>query len=191
MTNDEDTVLPFVILLIHIPISGQFERGKWLNIDANRAMEIREATIEDALAISNLIRPLAEQYIADEFSPEGAANLLASLDADAIEGYFTAGYEYHVAEEDGVLVGVVGVRDNSHLYHLFVADDSCGRGLARELWRVARGACREAGNSGHFAVNSSKFAVGMYRNFGFLGAGPPQTRCGVTSIPMTLACPLF
>lgn len=149
-------------------------------------MQIRRATIEDAHAISDLIRPLAEQYIAHEFSPEGAGILLASMDAAAIEGYFAAGYEYHVAEEDGVLVGVVGVRDNSHLYHLFVADEFRGRGFARELWRVARDACRAAGNVGEFTVNSSGFAVGMYRKFGFVETSPPETRNGVTSIPMKL-----
>ncbi len=149
-------------------------------------MKIRKATGEDARSIGELIRPLAERYIANEFSPEGAANLLASMEADAIERYFAAGYEYRVAEEDGVLVGVVGVRDNSHLYHLFVADEFRGRGYARELWRVARDACREAGNVGEFTVNSSRFAVDMYRKFGFVESGPPETKSGVTSIPMKL-----
>jgi len=149
-------------------------------------MQIRRATIEDAAAISDLIRPLAERYIANEFSPEGAANLLASMEADAIEGYLASGYEYHVAEEDGMLVGVVGVRDNSHLYHLFVADEFRGRGFARELWRVARDACRAAGNVGEFTVNSSRFAVAMYRKFGFVETGPPETKNGVTSVPMKL-----
>lgn len=147
-------------------------------------MQIREATIEDARAISDLIRPLAERYIAHGFSPEGAAILLASMDADAIEGYLASGYEYHLAEENGVLVGVVGVRDNSHLYHLFVADEFRGRGYAGELWRVARDACRVMGNEGEFTVNSSQFAVGMYRKFGFVETGPPETKNGVTSIPM-------
>lgn len=149
-------------------------------------MKIRRATIEDARAISDLIRPLAECYIAHEFSTEGAANLLASMEADAIEAYFASGYAYHVAEEDGVLVGVVGVRDNSHLYHLFVAGEFRGRGYARELWCAARDACRVSGNVGEFTVNSSRFAVGMYRKFGFVDTGPPETNSGVTSIPMKL-----
>jgi GNAT superfamily N-acetyltransferase len=150
-------------------------------------VHIHEATIEDARAISDLIRPLAEHYIAQEFSPESAAILLASMDAGAIEAYMTSGYKYHVAEDDGMLVGVVGVRDNSHLYHLFVADDFRGRGVARELWRVARDACRVAGNIGEFTVNSSRFAVGMYRKLGFVETGPPDEKNGVTSIPMKLA----
>ena len=149
-------------------------------------MQIREATIEDAPAISDLIRPLAETYIAHEFPPEGAANLLASMEPGAIEGYMTSGFKYHLAEENGAVIGVVGVRDNSHLYHLFVADEFRGRGIARELWRVARDGCREAGNVGDFTVNSSRFAVEMYRKFGFAETGPPETKNGVTSVPMKL-----
>jgi hypothetical protein len=31
-------------------------------------------------------------------------------------------YQYHVAERAGALVGVVGIRNPSHLYHLLVDD---------------------------------------------------------------------
>jgi len=160
----------------------RLEREEWLAANPTRDVHIRKATLEDALAISDLIRPLARRYIANEFTPQGAANLLASLDAAAIEGYLASAYEYHVADKDGALVGVVGVRDNSHL---FVADDFRGHGLARELWRVARNACREAGNAGEFTVNSSRFAVGMYRKFGFVQTGPAEAKHGVTSIPLS------
>ena len=149
-------------------------------------MKIREPTIEDAVAISELIRPLAETYIACEFSPDGAANLLASLEPAAIEGYLAGDFKYHVAEENGAIIGVVGVRGNSHLYHLFVADEFRGRGFARQLWHAARDSCCEAGDVAEFTVNSSRFAVEMYRKFGFVEAGPPETTNGVTSIPMKL-----
>ena len=149
-------------------------------------MLIREATIQDAAEISVLIRRLSEKYVACDFSPEGARNLLASMEPEAIEQCFTSGYEYHIAVEDDALAGVVGVYENKHLLHLFVADAFRGRGLARELWHVARDACRTAGNSGEITVNSSAFAVEMYRTFGFTESGPPRTRNGVTSIPMRI-----
>ncbi|MCP4603262.1 MAG: GNAT family N-acetyltransferase [Proteobacteria bacterium] len=38
-------------------------------------------------------------------------------------------------------------------------------------------------------VNSSRFAVGMYRKFCFVDTGPPVTKDGVTLIPMKLAEP--
>lgn len=149
-------------------------------------MLIRAATLDDAPAMSDLIRPLASAHITPDFSPAGAANLLASMAPEALVRYFHAGYVYHVAEVDGNIVGVVGVRDNRHLFHLFVSDDFHGRGFARELWRVARAACRQNGHAGDFTVNSSQFAVGMYRKFGFVEASPPVTVNDVTFIPMKL-----
>jgi GNAT superfamily N-acetyltransferase len=151
-------------------------------------MRIHEATIEDASSVSDLIRPLAEKYIVCDLPAEGAANLLASVASGAIEKYIRAGYRYHVAEEGGTIIGVVGVRDNSHLYHLFVADRFQGRGIARSLWLVARDACLKSGSSTSFTVNSSVFAVGMYRKRGFVETGPAETKQGVTSIPMKLIC---
>ena len=147
---------------------------------------IREATVDDAAAISGLIRPLAEKFIAVDFSPAGARNLLASMEPDAVAGYFELGYKYHVAEQDGVLAGVVAVRDNSHLYHLFVAEPFQGRGVARRLWQTARDACRRAGNPGSFTVKSSRFAVVVYRKLGFVESGPPESRDGITCFPMEL-----
>jgi ribosomal protein S18 acetylase RimI-like enzyme len=90
------------------------------------------------------------------------------MDDPAIGGYIESGYRYHIAEEDGELAGVVAVRDNSHLYHLFVSERFQGQGLARRLWEVAKTASLSAGNPGLFTVNSSRYAVGMYENFGFV-----------------------
>ncbi len=150
-------------------------------------MLIRLADIDDAPAISDLITPLARKQIAHEFSDEGARNLLSSMTPEAIDGYFRSGYRYHVAEDAGRLVGVVAVRDNKHLYHLFVVEQYQGQGLARELWSVAKEACVAAGNPGEFTVNSSRFALGMYRKFGFVESGPPENKQGVVYFPMT--CP--
>jgi GNAT superfamily N-acetyltransferase len=135
-------------------------------------MQIRLATKDDATAISGLIRPLAERDIAQEYSAEGADNLLGSMSPEAIERYLSENYRYHVAEENGELAGVVATWENRHLYHLFVAEAFQRQGLARRLWEIARQACLEAGGSGTFTVNSSRFAVGVYQRLGFVEASP-------------------
>jgi GNAT superfamily N-acetyltransferase len=106
------------------------------------------------------------------------------MEAKAIEGYLSSGYRYHVAEEQGSIVGIVGTRENKHLYHLFVLDSHKGRGIAQALWRVAREACRTAGNTGGYTVNSSRFALKFYRKLGFIEASAEENRNGVISVPM-------
>ncbi|NLS94528.1 MAG: GNAT family N-acetyltransferase [Planctomycetaceae bacterium] len=147
-------------------------------------MRIRQAGIDDAGAISRLVLPLGEKFIADEFSPDGARTLLGSFTQVSIEGYLQAGYRYHVAEEADRIIGVIAVRDNSHIYHLFVDESYHRQGVGRHLWKVARDESLAAGNPGRFTVNSSQFAVDFYCRLGFSQAGPPECRDGVISVPM-------
>lgn len=148
-------------------------------------MEIRLATTADAVVISSLVHTLAEKYIAHEFSAEGAGNLLGSMAPEIIErSLLCSSYRYHVAIESGELAGVIATRDNQHLFHLFVCEAFQRRGLARQLWAVARETCLAAGASGVFTVNSSRFAVGLYRKLGFIEVGPAVEQHGVVCVPM-------
>lgn len=149
-------------------------------------MELRLATLADVPRISTLVRHLTEKYIAHEMPAAAANRLLGSMVEPAIRRYLASGYRYHVAEVNGELAGVVAVRDNRHLYHLYVAERFQGQGLARALWQVAKAASLEAGNPGVFTVNSSRFAVGLYEKFGFVGRGEVVDEAGVIHIPMTL-----
>lgn len=86
-------------------------------------MEIKLGNRSDAAAISALVTQLAIDHIVGAFSAEGRANMLNSMTPEAIEGFFDQGFRYYVGVESGQIVGVVGTRDNSHLFHLFVADN--------------------------------------------------------------------
>jgi GNAT superfamily N-acetyltransferase len=147
-------------------------------------MHIREAILDDTESISRLVYELSEKYIAPEFTSAGATSLLNSMKPDAIRKYLQAGFWYHVVEIKGQVVGVVGVRDNRHLYHLFIADEYQNQGIARKLWQVAFEACLSRGNPGIFTVNSSKYAVPMYEKLGFVPQSEPVESNGIVSIPM-------
>ena len=61
-----------------------------------------------------------------------------------------------------------------------------GKGVARRLWEVAKAVSLDAGNPGVFTVNSSRYAVGLYETFGFVGQSEAIDRSGVIFIPMKL-----
>lgn len=149
-------------------------------------MQIRSATEADAGRISGLIRSLSGPFM---LSPDGsgAERFLESISEQAIRGYILAtNFSYLVAEFEGELAGVVALRDNSHLYHLFVAPAHQGKGLGRSLWSVVRQAALQSGNSGRFTVNSSLNAVPVYARFGFVPTGPKVETHGVAFVPMQL-----
>ncbi len=149
-------------------------------------MNIRLASINDAETISALIYALTEKYVVAEFPAHSANALLASMLPEGIRKQMHTGCRYHVAELDGQVIGVIGMKDNKHLYHLFVAEAQHRKGIARSLWQTAMTTCRSAGYTGGFTVNSSRHTQAVYEQFGFVAQSVSRKRDGVISIPMVL-----
>lgn len=149
-------------------------------------MRIRAALPDDSEAISKLICGLVEKFIAEEFSSQGRDFLLSTMTADAIRQSMQSGYRYHVAEVKGLLAGVVAVKGNAHLYHLFVAEQFHRQGIAKKLWQLAMEECLSHGNTGEFTVNSSAYALGVYKKLGFVTQPGPKEKNGVVFYPMKL-----
>lgn len=152
-------------------------------------MNIRKAEATDVAAISKLVSRLTRETIAHDFTPEARTLLLVSMNEEAVGGYLNEGYDYLVAEESGRLVGVVATRDDTHLFHLFVAESHQGQGLSRKLWEQALERCRQRSGGERFTVNSSLNAVGVYRRFGFVADSAAISKKGVVVVPMTLTLP--
>ena len=147
---------------------------------------IREAEIDDSGPISRMVSVLAEKFIVSDFTDEGRDHLLDSMTPTAIAKYIRSGYRYHVAVNEDGIVGVVGIRNNSHLYHLFVAEPHQRCGLAKALWNKAMNESLRRGNPGEFTVNSSRYALSVYEHLGFVAQSMPITKYGVTYTPMKL-----
>ena len=153
-----------------------------MSMEANIRV-MNEADIE---AVADLLAVLAKEFISIEFEPVVQTTFLLRNNAAAIRGFIVNGYRYHVAELNGELVGFVGVRDNKHLYHLFVTKSMQGRGLGRSLWQFAKEECLRNGNQGVFTVNSSRNAIPVYERFGFVQCASEQNSNGVVYNPMRL-----
>ncbi len=84
------------------------------------------------------------------------------------------------------IIGVAGIRDSSHLFHLFVSDNYQGQGLSRKLWERIKSEALTNGNSGRFTVNSAINSESIYLSFGFIRTGEIRNRDGMIDIPMEL-----
>jgi GNAT superfamily N-acetyltransferase len=149
-------------------------------------MKVVAATVSDAEEISKLIMELSEPFFLSP-SREGAEPFLASVSKEAERGYLSASnFSYFAAKANDNLAGFIALRDNSHLFHLFVAKEFQGKGLATQLWSMAKAKALEAGNPGEFTVNSSLNAVPVYKRFGFVRQGEVQSMHGISFQPMRL-----
>ena len=150
-------------------------------------MKVERASIADAPRISALIRELSRPFLVSP-TGEGAEPFFAAISESAIQGYVSAGnFEYFLAESQGQLAGVVALRDNSHLFHLFVAEPFQSKGLGSKLWQMVKAQAIQAGNPGRFTVNSSLNALPVYEKFGFVVSGAVVQTHGVTFQPMQLS----
>lgn len=138
-------------------------------------------------AMAALLRSLALEFVVHESTPLGAAAFLAENDEHGIRGYLARGHDCHVALDGDQLAGFIAIRDNSHLFHLFVGTAWQRQGLARRLWRVARAAAIARGGDGNFTVNASNYAVPAYERLGFVRVAPAQCVKGLSFNPMHLA----
>ena len=149
-------------------------------------MIVRHAAVADAEAISQLIRGVAHYCTLDP-NGVGAESFMESIETAAIRQCVRdPKYQYWVAHLRSDLVGVVAIRDGSHLYHLFVAEQHHRQGVGKLLWQHARDSAVAAGSSGTFTVNSTPYAVPIYESFGFKTTGPRVETKGIASVPMQL-----
>ncbi|TQV72183.1 GNAT family N-acetyltransferase [Aliikangiella marina] len=144
---------------------------------------IRQATTDDAGAIAEFIHPIVKQFISHEFAQPSEQLMLGSLTASAIAGNIDSNYRYRISiNQNNDIVGVLGVRLPSHLFHLFVEPSLHGRGIGRALWQDYLQQTTER----QFTLNSSKIAVGFYEKLGFEKQGSAIEKNGILSYPMRL-----
>jgi GNAT superfamily N-acetyltransferase len=118
-------------------------------------------------SISGLIRAVYDIYIAPENEPRGneqfidfitPANILARVQdhTDAVT----------TCKIDGVIAGVLSVRDGNHISLLFVDEQHHGKGIARRM--ILDFIARNKPLGIHeLTVNASPFSVGIYERLGF------------------------
>lgn len=150
-------------------------------------LHLRLARPGDAPAISVLARRVARRWILPDQPQEAGQALLARLGTRALRERMREGQRFHLAWLDEVLVGVAGMREDSHLVQFFVSTRHQGHGIASRLWRRAMAdAVRRAGTR-RFTLNATRGAVPVYEHLGFVATGPEGfSPAGVRTTPMAL-----
>lgn len=150
------------------------------------ALMIRTARETDAPSIAELVQSLAHYFLPSP-AIAGAEAFLSSLSQAAISRYIAApNYSYLVGFIDNSLVGVAALRDQKHIYHLFVHPDFHRQGIAQKLWLHLKDEAMAASNPGLFTVNASLYAVPVYSQFGFVPTSESETKNDVQFQPMQL-----
>ena len=140
------------------------------------SIEVRplvQADLPQALA---LVERVFMAFEAPEYSTEGIQTFLSFLqDADAL-----AALRFYGALHNGTPVGVLATRGGSHIALFFVEPCFQRQGVGRALFFAARATCK----TDEMTVNSSPYAVEIYRRLGFSPLSDEQVRDGIRFTPM-------
>lgn len=124
-------------------------------------------------------------YEAPVYSKEGIQAFKNFVRDPILKNLFVEGkYRVLGAFCNGLMVGVIGVRNETHLSLLFVDSEYHRRGIARNLVQnMFRQIYKEYGKR-EMTVNSSPYAVGFYHKLGFIDTDIELTTDGIRYTPM-------
>lgn len=126
-----------------------------------------------------LVERVFMQFEAPDYEPEGIATFHNFLhDPDAVSAL-----TFYGAYVEDQLVGVLATRGNSHIALFFVEPCYQRQGVGRALFTAAKEVCV----CDTMTVNSSPYAVEIYRRLGFHALSEEQLVDGIRFTPMKCA----
>jgi GNAT superfamily N-acetyltransferase len=151
--------------------------------------EVRHRAMQpgEAAAVSALIRASFDEFIGPEYSDEGIAEFRRFVAPEALEARTAEDHFIRVATVDGVLAGMIEIRQNNHVALLFVDKAHQHHGIAKGLLHAALADARAADpDLERVTVNSSRYGVPAYEKLGFRQTGPERAVNGIAFIPMAM-----
>jgi GNAT superfamily N-acetyltransferase len=146
-------------------------------------VQFRDMVAGEEQAVLALVMRGFDELVRPDFSDEGVAEFTRAARSFVVE--LPVGHSITVAERDGRLVGMIDLRDSSHVSLFFVESVDRRRGVGQALLQSALGRCRPAGSSpSQVTVNSSPWAVPVYERLGFQATGQEREINGIRFVPM-------
>lgn len=126
-------------------------------------------------------------FEAPEYSKEGIQSFKNFVRDPILKNLYLEGkYKLIAAFHNGIIVGIIGARNMTHISLLFVDSEYHRRGIATMLMRqMFELTYREYGKR-EMTVNSSPYAVGFYHKLGFIDTDVEQTTDGIRYTPMII-----
>lgn len=146
---------------------------------------IEDMSVRDIDQTVAMIQRIFDLYIAPEFSEHGIREFKCFIRPQDIRTRYANGSVLLVGRWRGELVGVIEIKGDNHIALLFTEEGFHRKGIAGKLIEAAVARCRvKLPGLRRITVNSSPFAVRIYKKMGFIPMDCEQQQYGIKFTPM-------
>ena len=125
------------------------------------------------------------RFEADVYTPEGVKNFENFITDSTLHRMFVMGtYQLFVALYQAKIVGMITLRDSSHISLLFVDEAYHRRGIGRALIKYLTEYLLAEVGTDRVTVNASPYGTPFYHKMGFRDLRPEESKDGIIYTPM-------
>ena len=150
-------------------------------------ISLRQMKQGEEADVVELVLNVFSEFVAPHFSNDGVLEFKKFVNEESIVERYQSGNPIVVALNENQIIGVIEMRDNSHIALFFVEKSYQKKGVAKQLLFEAIKVCKGRNQDiQKFTVNSSPNAYDAYQQFGFKGENTVNTVNGIRFIPLEL-----
>jgi ribosomal protein S18 acetylase RimI-like enzyme len=148
---------------------------------------IRQILPDEEYSVYELISDCFNKFIAPDYNSRGKIEFLKFIDPTRLKNRIMHKTFMFVAVSFDKIVGVIEIRDNNHISLLFVNEKFQKMGIAKRLIQKSiQRASKFDPSLKKITVNSSSYALEIYKKLGFEEKGEQKEENGIIFIPMEM-----
>ena len=144
--------------------------------------EIEEMNLNELHETLKLVKEVFDEFELPDYSQEGIKTFYEFSNYNNILKNLNCNLKIFVAKSNSKIVGMIAIRDLSHIAMLFVDKKYHRKGIAKALIEKIK----ELTISDIITVNSSPYAIDFYHKMGFENIENEKIDSGIRFTPMKL-----
>jgi GNAT superfamily N-acetyltransferase len=151
------------------------------------SVNYRQMQLGEETQVIDLVSRVFSQFVAPLYSDEGVVEFMKYADASTLAERIKGDHFVQLAESHDEIIGIIEIREYSHIALFFVAPEHQRKWIGRELLNKAVQECIASNPEfTEITVNSSPNAVSAYRTLGFIKRDEEKTANGIRFVQMSL-----
>ncbi len=154
-------------------------------MDDNKKYELRFAYLDEWQDIIELAWKTFLRFESKDYSEEGIRSFNNFVTDHTLYKMFLSGvYQVAIALDGEQIVGMISLRDITHISLLFVDEKYHRRGIGKKLIEFMAAYLSKEERKSRMTVNAAPYAIGFYHKLGFVDLDTEKENDGIRYTPM-------